>query len=91
MLMKYKDFKMMSKEEMKTIKGGNPPGSGGTCNDNSDCSSGQKCDALPGLPKVCTTINVGTSCQSDTDCGNAQSCVTNNTGGSPAKWCVTGS
>jgi hypothetical protein len=31
MLMKYKDFKMLSKGDMKKIAGGNPPVDGGMC------------------------------------------------------------
>ena len=30
--MKYKDFKVMSQNEMKNVKGGNAPGGGNNCN-----------------------------------------------------------
>lgn len=42
MIMKYKDFKTMSKDEMKSINGGNPPaGGGGSCILTYTNSSGQ--------------------------------------------------
>jgi len=36
MLMKYKDFKMLSNEDMKQISGGNPPAAGTCCAHSSD-------------------------------------------------------
>ena len=89
--MKYKDFKTMSQNEMKEVKGGSAPLGGGTCSQDSDCASGAHCAGLGNLPKICMAVSVGTACSSDSDCGNGQTCATNNTGGSPAKWCVTGS
>ncbi len=40
MLMKYKDFKTMSPNEMKEIKGGNAPAEGGWCRATATCQNG---------------------------------------------------
>lgn len=88
--MKYKDFKTMSQNEMKNVKGGSAVPGGGTCSATSECISGSKCASIGNLPKICMAVTIGTSCTSNDDCGNGQSCATNNTGGSPAHWCVTG-
>jgi hypothetical protein len=43
MLMKYKNFKRMSKESLKEIMGGNVPiGGGGWCSATATCANGTK-------------------------------------------------
>lgn len=79
-------MKKLSREQLKQIKGGDDCGGGGTtCNTNADCGQGQKCDSLPGLPKICMDISRGTSCTSNADCGNGMSCVDKPVG--TGKWC----
>lgn len=66
MLMKYKDFKTMSIQEMKEIKGGNAPETycrQNDCSADSDCTGKQKCGTMS-----CTDTNGNASsfrmCQS---------------------------
>ncbi|MBP6023625.1 bacteriocin [Ferruginibacter sp.] len=82
--MKYKDFKVMSQNEMKKIMGGNPPGGGGgdpeTCTASACCSgnstisctgvgtAGTDCQAIEG-----NTISV-VNCKNANGVWSSQSC-----------------
>lgn len=78
MLMKYKDFKMLSQDDMKQILGGNAPSEPDSCSTTCGCGSasiscvaGELCTAVNGVKVYCyvgSTITKEKDCDSSTPC-----------------------
>lgn len=70
--MKYKDFKMLSIDDMKHIIGGNPPANETFCGGCNDWSAG---NALDRANIICVSLPVGSVCQDmDGQYGSALHC-----------------